>query len=106
MFFSACLSALVASAAPNVSIMAIQGTSLLSPFVSESVSTSGIVSAVTHDGFPVQHPVGDSDGDTSDAVFVYTGVAPSVIEGDDVRVEGVVHEYLTGNDASNFTVTE
>jgi predicted extracellular nuclease len=106
MFFSACLSALVVSAAPNVSIMAIQGTSLLSPFAAESVSTSGIVTAVTRDGFFVQDAAGDSDDATSDAVFVYTGGAPSVTAGDDVRVEGAVHEYLPGDDASNFTVTE
>jgi len=89
-----------------VSIMAIQGTGPLSPFTADSVATSGIVTAVTRDGFFLQEPVGDSDDATSDAVFVYTGSAPPVLAGDAARVEGVVHEYLPGNDASNFTVTE
>lgn len=89
-----------------VSIMAIQGTGPLSPFAADSVSTSGVVTAVTRDGFFLQDPLGDADDATSDAVFIYTGVAPSVLAGDDVRVEGVVREYLPGNDASNFTVTE
>lgn len=89
-----------------VSIMAIQGAGPLSPFAADSVSTSGIVTAVTRDGFFLQDPLGDSDDTTSDAVFVYTGTAPSVTTGDEARVEGVVHEYLPGNDASNLTVTE
>lgn len=89
-----------------VSIMAIQGAGPLSPFAADSVATSGVVTAVTRDGFFLQDPAGDSDGNTSDAVFVYTGIAPSVMAGDAARVEGVVHEYLPGNDSSNFTVTE
>lgn len=89
-----------------VSIMAVQGTGPLSPFAADSVATSGIVTAVTRDGFFLQDPAGDCDAATSDAVFIYTGVAPSALAGDDVRVEGLVHEYLPGNDASNFTVTE
>ncbi|HKW13008.1 MAG TPA: endonuclease/exonuclease/phosphatase family protein [Candidatus Krumholzibacteria bacterium] len=110
MFFSACLSAfavcLSVAVAPRVSITEIQGALLTSPFAADSVTTSGIVTAVTRDGFFLQDPVGDADDATSDAVFIYTGVAPSVIAGDDVRVEGVVHEYLPGNDPSNLTVTE
>jgi predicted extracellular nuclease len=109
MFFSACFSAvssLIVAIAPPVSIMEIQGTSVSSAFVADSVSTSGIVTAVTRDGFFLQDSLGDADDATSDAVFIYTGGAPSVLAGDDVRVEGVVHEYLPGNDASNFTVTE
>ena len=110
MFFSACSSAFVLClsvvAAPRVSIMAIQGDALSSPYAADSVSTSGVVTAVTRDGFFLQDPVGDGDHATSDAIFVYTGTTPSVTTGDDVRVEGVVHEYLPGNDASNLTITE
>ncbi len=109
MFFSAFVSAvssLFVAAAPHVSIMEIQGLSHISPYSSDSVSTSGVVTTVTRDGFFVQDPFGNADDATSDAVFVYTGVAPSVLAGDDAGVEGVVHEYLPGNDASNLTVTE
>src|SRR5690349_10328084 len=110
MFFSACFSALsfVLSilVAPHVSIMEIQGSSLTSPFDADSVMTSGLVTVVTNSGFYLQDPAGDGDDATSDAVFVYTGTAPSVKAGDETRVEGVVHEYLPGNDTSNFTVTE
>jgi predicted extracellular nuclease len=110
MFFSACFSALsvVLSVVvtPRVSIMEIQGSSLRSPFDADSVATSGVVTTVMNNGFYLQDPLGDGDNTTSDAVFVYTGGKPPVIPGDEARVEGVVHEYLPGNDASNLTVTE
>ena len=74
------------------------------PFVADSVSTIGIVTRLTRDGFYVQDATGDGDDATSDALFVRS--AATVFVGDEVRLVGVVSEYLPSNDAANLTVTE
>jgi predicted extracellular nuclease len=103
MFFSACFAALL-TIAPRVSIMEIQGTSFFSPLVADSISTSGIVTSVARDGFYVQDELGDGSDATSDAVFVRSNA--NVFVGDEVRLVGLVSEFLPSNDASNLTVTE
>ena len=103
MFFSALVS-LVLVVAPRVSIMEIQGASLVSPFVADSVSTTGIVTRLARDGFYVQDAVGDGDDATSDAVFVRS--AATVFVGDEVQLSGLVGEFLPSSDAANLTITE
>jgi predicted extracellular nuclease len=90
--------------APRVSIMEIQGASLVSPFAGDSVSTTGVVTRLARDGFYAQDPFGDANDATSDAVFVRSGA--NVLAGDEVRVVGVVQEYLPGGNAANLTTTE
>lgn len=103
MFFSALFS-LVFAVAPRVSIMEIQGASLVSPLVADSVSTSGVVTRLSRDGFYVQDAVGDGNDATSDAIFVRS--TATVFLGDDVRLDGVVAEFLPASDAANLTITE
>ena len=86
------------------SITEIQGASLVSPLQADSVSTTGVVTALTRDGFYLQDAGGDGNDATSDAVFVRS--AATVFVGDEVRVAGVVEEFLPSNDSANLTVTE
>ncbi len=74
---------LLLAVAPRVSIMEIQGASLVSPFLADSVSTTGIVTRLARDGFYVQDAIGDGDDATSDALFVRS--AATVFVGDEVH---------------------
>ena len=96
----------IAAGALPRSIMQIQGASHTSPFLGDSVITTGVVTLRAGDGFYLQDPTGDGDDATSDAIFVFTGASPGVSAGDDVRVDGPVNEFLPGGDATNLTVTE
>ena len=91
---------------PQVSIMQIQGRGHLSPFAGDSVVTTGVVTAVLSTGCYVQDPVGDFDPSTSDAIFAFTGSAPALEVGDDVRLVGLVSEFRPAGDPTNLTVTE
>lgn len=84
----------------------IQGAGHTSPFVGNEVTTSGIVTAVATNGFYLQDPTGDGNGATSDALFVFTGTAPTVLAGDAISVTGMVNEFLGGGDQSNLTITQ
>ena len=44
-------------------------------------------------GFYLQSAVGDGNAATSDAIFVFTSTAPTVVVGDGVTVGGTVTEY-------------
>lgn len=87
-----------------LTIPQIQGAGHQSAFVGQTVSTSGIVTAVDTNGFYVQDPNGDGDARTSDAIFVFTSTAPGVAVGDGVNIRGTVAEFA--GDASGLTVTE
>lgn len=84
----------------------IQGAGHISPFVDNEVTTSGIVTAVATNGFYLQAPEGDGNSATSDAIFVFTGTAPTVVAGDAITVTGTVNEFQGGGDPSNLTVTQ
>lgn len=84
----------------------IQGAGHTSPFVGNEVTTSGIVTAVASNGFYLQDPEGDGNSATSDALFVFTGSAPTVAAGDAILVIGTVSEFLGGGDQSNLTITQ
>lgn len=88
----------------EVSIMEIQGAGHLSPLTDELVATSGVVTAAAFRGFYMQDPTGDGNDDTSDGIFVSSGVG--VEPGDVVAVEGIVEENIGGGAATgNLSVT-
>lgn len=84
----------------------IQGSGHVSEYVGQVVRTTGIVTVVDTNGFYLQDPNGDSNAATSDGLFVFTGSRPTVAVGDAVEVSGRVSEFLSGNDASNLSVTQ
>ena len=91
----------------TVAIPEIQGTAHTSPLVGESVTTTGIVTAVDTNGFYLQDPTGDGDIATSDAIFVFTDSAPSVNVGDRAQVEGTVSEFTPGGTGTgNLSTTQ
>src|SRR5262245_24611146 len=63
----------------------IQGAGKSSPLEEQEVTTWGLVTGMTSDGFYLQDPVGDGDPMTSDGIFVYTHDAPPVASGECVR---------------------
>lgn len=84
-------------ATPNpFSIPEIQGAAHTSPLLDESITTTGIVTAVDSNGFYLQDPAGDGDIATSDAIFVFSGSAPGVNIGDELEVSGMVTEFTPG----------
>jgi predicted extracellular nuclease len=88
-------------------IAEIQGASHVSPHAGEFVLTGGIVTAKLANGFYLQDPTPDSNDATSDAIFVFTGIAPTVNVGDDVGVQGNVSEFRPGGSSSaNLSTTE
>jgi 2',3'-cyclic-nucleotide 2'-phosphodiesterase (5'-nucleotidase family)/endonuclease/exonuclease/phosphatase family metal-dependent hydrolase len=92
---------------PMVGIPAIQGAGHVSPFRGEEVTTTGIVTAVADNGFYMQDPDGDGDDATSDGIFVFTGGAPTVAKGDELRVTGEVSEFVPGGfDTGNLSSTQ
>lgn len=87
-------------------IMEIQGPGHLSPLVGETVTTSGVVTAVAFNGFYMQDPTGDGDDNTSDGIFVF-GFGTGASVGDMVEVTGEVSEFIPGGAASgNLSVTQ
>ena len=82
----------------SITIPQIQGNGALSPREGDAVTTRGVVTLVTNNGFFLQDPVGDGDASTSDGIFVFTNTAPgaSVVVGHALRVTGTVTEFRTG----------
>ncbi|RVU02348.1 hypothetical protein EOE18_17175 [Novosphingobium umbonatum] len=89
----------------RVTIMEIQGESHSSAYAGQEVTTKGIVTAVDGAGFYLQDAAGDGNSRTSDAVFVYTGTAPTVKIGDAIEVTATVTEYVSSTTGS-LSVTE
>lgn len=93
---------------PTLKIYEIQGAGHTSPVNGQHVITTGVVTAIDTTGakgFWIQDPNGDGNNDTSDAIFVLTGVDPTVSVGQTVQVEGNVAEY-DGGESNNLTTTE
>ena len=62
---------------------------------------------VDSNGFYIQDPNGDGNAATSDGIFVFTNVAPTVVVGQSVMVTGVVDEFVPNGAAPGFLpVTE
>jgi predicted extracellular nuclease len=98
----------VYQAAPVLTaIPLIQGTGDASALVGQTVTTTGIVTAVAGNGFYLQDRTGDGNAATSDALFVFTSSRPSVTAGDGVTVTGQVQEFRPSNAARGaFSVTQ
>ncbi|MCA6109806.1 Ig-like domain-containing protein [Bradyrhizobium cenepequi] len=95
---------------PLTAIFAIQGSGHLSQLAGQTISTTGVVTAVDTNGsrgFYIQDPNGDGNAATSDGIFVFlpNGELPEV--GHLVRVSGTVQEF-TPSDAAvgSFSTTE
>ena len=89
-------------------IYELQGEEETSAFADMNVSTTGIVTARKTNGFFIQVPDIESDGNggTSDALFVFTSVAPAVAVGDEVRVVGRLVEFRSTSAVTPGTLTE
>ena len=98
---AAALAGLVSSPAfaADTPIYTLQGSGAKSAFNGQVITTTGIVTLRTSNGFFIQDPAGDGDAASSDGVFVFsTTFKPNV--GDSVRVAGTLTEYNVGS-ASN-----
>jgi predicted extracellular nuclease len=92
---------------PPTPIHDIQGAGHVSPLATQIVSTNGIVTAKSTNGFWMQDPTPDADPATSEGIFVFTSSAPAVAAGDAVHVNGRVQEFRPGGGASgNLSTTE
>ncbi len=88
-------------------IYKIQAAAFTSPLVGQSVTTTGIITAVDSNGFYLQDATGDGNTATSDGIFVFTSSRPSVIIGDAVQVAGTVGEFTPGGASSgNLSITQ
>ncbi len=88
-------------------IYEIQAAALTSPLVGQSVTTTGIVTAVDSNGFYLQDATGDGNTATSDGIFVFTSSRPSVIVGDAIQVAGTVNEFTPGGvSTGNLSTTQ
>jgi Ca2+-binding RTX toxin-like protein len=106
----------------KIAIYDIQGAAQTSPFVEvdfdnlpedtlsisgETVTTTGVVTAIDTNGFYLQDPVGDGDVATSDAIFVFTSSDPDVTVGDSLELTGTVSEFFPGStDTGNLPTTQ
>ncbi len=90
----------VSAQAADTPIYQIQGNTATSPLLGQTVTTTGVVTKLTNNGFFLQDAVGDGDPLTSDGIFVFTSSAPTVAVGQLIRLTGVVAEFNTGS-ASN-----
>jgi uncharacterized protein len=93
---------------PVVAIHTVQGSSAPSAYTGQMVSVIGIVTALRSNGFFLQTADAevDSDPQTSEAIFVFTG-APTpaqAVLGNQVMVSGLVSEFAPSG--SRLTVTE
>ncbi|MGY1458332.1 Calx-beta domain-containing protein [Luteimonas sp. A534] len=91
-------------------ISAIQGDGATSPYDGTEVVTSGIVTARKNNGFFMQTPDGQDDGNdaTSEGMFVFTAGAPGpeAAVGNHVRVQATVLEYIPAADPYQLPMTE
>ncbi len=87
------------------SIHDIQGSAHISQLSGEYVENlSGIVTAISCNGFFMQDREIDSDNATSEGIFVYTSKGPTIRVGDSVLVEGNVSEFR--DYSSGLSITE
>ncbi|MEO1466146.1 MAG: endonuclease, partial [Cyanobacteria bacterium J06633_1] len=93
--------------AESTPIYDIQGAALTSPLEGQSISTTGIVTALDSNGFYLQDPTGDNNTATSDGIFVFTSSAPGVSVGDELEVAGTVSEFTPGGTSTgNLSITQ
>jgi uncharacterized protein len=87
----------VAATAATTPIYEIQGTGPTSPRLGETLTTSGVITAVFPKlkGFYLQDPAGDGNPATSDGIFIYMNAAlpASAVVGKRITVKGTVAEF-------------
>ncbi|MDX9833436.1 MAG: ExeM/NucH family extracellular endonuclease [Anaerolineae bacterium] len=94
-------------AAPTLTpIPAIQGTGETSPLLGQTLTTSGVVTAVFPGlrGFYLQDPLGDGDSASADGIFVYVNSATmpaGIAVGNQVRLTGKVAEFSGQTELTN-----
>jgi len=86
----------------------IQGCGHISPYNGEKVlEVEGVVTHKFKNGFTMQSTISDLLPCTSDAIFITTGIYPSVYPGQLVIVDGTVSEYTPGvEEDHNLSRTE
>jgi uncharacterized protein len=87
----------------------IQGPASTSPLVGQSVTTTGIVTAVKSNGMFLQAPDDQVDADplTSEGIFVFGSIsAGQVSVGQLVRVAAEVSEFIPSSDLGSLPTTE
>ncbi|MGF1577591.1 MAG: endonuclease/exonuclease/phosphatase family protein [Cyanophyceae cyanobacterium] len=99
------------SAAPVTRIFTIQDAQQVSPLVGQSVTTTGVVTAKTNNGFYLQDPDGDNNVNTSDAIFVFTTTNSltlgQVDVGNQITLDGTVSEFTPGGASTgNLSTTQ
>lgn len=94
--------------AAAAAIHEIQGSGSTSTYDGTDVTTSGIVTAKRSNGFFLQTPdaAADANPATSQAIFVFTGGAPSVNVGDSIQVTGTVDEFAGSGGVFNMPSTQ
>ena len=96
--------------APSLLISQVQGSGSTSPYVGQTVMTTGAVTKIDNNGFFMQSVTPDSDPNTSEGIFVFTSTAPTVSVGQLVQVTAKVQEFnvgaATNADTAAHTVTE
>jgi predicted extracellular nuclease len=98
---------LVTSDASAQEIGQIQGVGHVSPLVGQTVTSTGIVTALAFNGFYLQDPEGDDDEATSDGIFAFTSSSPAVAVGDLVEATGNVSEFIPGGASTgNLSTTQ
>ncbi|MGH9841237.1 MAG: endonuclease/exonuclease/phosphatase family protein [Blastocatellia bacterium] len=92
----------------QLAIHDIQGSGQTSPHAGKMVMTSGVVTGVKNNGFFLQAPDNQADGDpkTSEGIFVFTSQAPTVIAGQSVAVTGTVTEFRPSTFPTALPLTE
>ena len=101
------MSTSIVGVADAQSIPEIQGAGHLSAFDGQTLTTTGVVTAIDGNGFYFQDPVGDSDDATADGLFVFTNQAPIVSVGDEISLTGRVSEFIPGGASTgNLSTTQ
>ncbi len=94
----------------SIAIHDIQGSGTTSPFVNQTVSTTGIVTGLRSNGFFIQTPDAQADADpnTSEGILVFTSGAPPAAAaiGNNVTVTGTIVEFIPSTDPSSPSETE
>ena len=91
----------------TVSIYNIQGAGHKSPLNGQSVTTTGIVTAIDSNGFYLQDLTGDGNNATSDAIFISSPLTFTVAVGDSLELTGTVSEFFPGGEESgNLSTTQ
>jgi hypothetical protein len=88
----------------RLAVYEIQGLGHRSAFAGQTVVTTGVVTALGSNGYYLQDVTGDGDTRTSDAIFVFTGSAPTgVAVGDRLEIAGRIDEFAGSADVLPIT---